>query len=337
MSKENLRFGRRTFLRMAGLTAAGVFLSSCTPKEPTPEPSPTPFPTEAPKPTPTETLKQKWGKVWVIGEGAGTGGPESGLTKNEERFGNFVEQITQQLEVKGESLKQTELFIGVFPRPELDKNGKPKLRTGELNEGNSIFCAYIFGKAGRKEVYCATEGEKGKEAQVGKIPDVFTPEEKIWGASCQEKVNGSVVVSCADGTVYETGKTVFGGDLTKLTSGEETMTGYLFTAVAFQQKELLPSTFFLSIKDEEKLPFLPEGKSKFNLEEFIPEFDLESARFDVWESNPEKDNPHAGYWGLNKGEWVGEKDYKGEQGYGKLFAEGEIKLEAGEVLIGFDS
>ncbi len=344
MSKENPKFGRRDFLRMAGLTAAGVFFSSCALKEPTPqsvsgkseptpeptkvvfptaEPSPTPLPTEAPKPTPTETLKQKWGKVWVIGEGMGTGGPESGLTKGEERFGNFIEQITKQLEAKGESLKQTELFVGAFPRPEVDAKGKPKLQSGELNEKNSILCAYIFGKTGKKEVYCATEGEKGKEAQVGKISDIFTPEEKIWGG-CQEKVDGSVVVSCADGTTYKTEKTVFGADLTKLISEKETMTGYLFTAVAFQQKELSPSTFFLSIKDQKKLP---PGKEGIDIDKFIPAFDLASARFNVWESNPEKDNPYVGNWDLEKGEWRGEQGYEDKEGYQKLFVESNLLLE----------
>ncbi len=349
MSEDSPKFGRRDFLKIAGLTAAGALLSSCAPKEiiptpepkkseptitptvkptetklPTPEPSPTPFPTEVPKPTPTEILREKWGKVWVIGEGVGTGGPESGLTNMEERFGNFIEQITGQLEAKGESLKQAELFVGAFPRPEVDTNGKPKLQSGELSEKNSILCAYIFGKTGMKEVYCATEGEKGKEAQVGKISDVFTPEEKIWGASCQEKADGSVVVSCTDGTTYETEETVFGAGLTKLISEKETMTGYLFTAVAFQQKELSPSTFFLSIKDEKKLPFLPSGKEGIDIDKFIPVFDLASARFNVWESSPEKDNPYVGNWDLNKGEWVGEKGWGGEEGYGKLFVEEDV-------------
>lgn len=323
------RINRRDFLRMAGLTAAGVFFSSCAPqKEPTPAPV-----SKKSEPTPTETLKQKWGKVWVIGEGMGTGGPESGLTKDEERSGNFIEQITKQLEARGESLKQMELFVGAFLKPEVDANGKPKLQSGELNEKNSILCAYIFGKTGKKEVYCATEGEKGKEAQVGKISDVFTPEEKIWG-SCQEKVDGSVIVSCADGMAYKTEKTVFGADLTKLTSEKETMTGYLFTAVAFQQKELLPSTFFLSIKDEKKLPYLPSGKEGFDMDKFISAFDLASARFNVWEMDSQRNNPYIGYWDLEKGEWVGEKDYEGKQGCGRLFVEEEIKLEAGKVLNG---
>ncbi len=192
MSGENPKFGRRDFLRMAGLTAAGVFFSSCALKEPTPqsvsgkseptpeptialtteptkvvfptaEPSPTPLPTEAPKPTPTETLKQKWGKVWVIGEGMGTGGPESGLAKGEERFGNFIEQITKQLETKGESLKQTELFVGAFPRPEVDAKGKPKLQSGELNEKNSILCAYILVKPERKRFIALPKGRREKK------------------------------------------------------------------------------------------------------------------------------------------------------------------------------
>ena len=372
MSEENPRFGRRKFLKMTGLTAAALALASCSPKEPTPkpvsgkteptleptiaptakptetklptpQPSPTPFPTEAPKPTPTEApkptpteiLREKWGKVWEIkeiNEGTGTGGPESGLTKDEERFGNFIEQITKQLEAKGESLKQTELFVGSSPKPEIDAKGKPKLQSGELNEKNSILCAYIFGKTGKKEVYCATEGENGKEALVGKISDVFTPEEKIWGASCQEKVDGSVIVSCADGTTYETRKNFCGAGLTELISEKETMTGHLFTAVAFQQKELSPSTFFLSIKDEKKLPSLPSGKERIDMGKFIPVFDLVLARFNVWESSLEKDNPYVGNWDLEKGEWRGEQGYEGKEGYQKLFVEKTVLPEPTPIL-----
>ena len=351
MSKE---ISRRKFLRMAGLTAAGVFFSSCASKEPTstskPEPkgsepiatvkptetrlppTPTavltriPAPTEAPKPTPTEILREKWGKVWILGGGEGTGGPESGLPKEEERFGSFIEQITRQLEQKGESLKQTELFVGAFPKPLLNEKGKPKFQTvGDQPAGEWLFCAFVFSKTGERRVYCATEQERGIEAQVGAVSEVFTPEPKIWGTGCWEKIDGSRVLSCTDGTTYKPEKTVFGADLTKLTlvSGEETMTGYIFTAVPFQQEQSSPLTFFLSIKDEEKLPFLPSGKEKFDLEKFIAVFDLASARWNVWEDNLEKDYPYVGYWDLEKGEWAGKENYQGEKGYQRLFKEEE--------------
>jgi len=360
MSKE---ISRRKFLRMAGLTAAGVFFSSCASKEPTstskPEPkgsepiatvkptetrlppTPTavltriPAPTEAPKPTPTEILREKWGKVWILGGGEGTGGPESGLPKEEERFGSFIEQITRQLEQKGESLKQTELFVGAFPKPLLNEKGKPKFQTvGDQPAGEWLFCAFVFSKTGERKVYCATEQERGIEAQVGAVSEVFTPEPKIWGTGCWEKIDGSRVLSCTDGTTYKPEKTVFGADLTKLTlvSGEETMTGYIFTAVPFQQEQSSPLTFFLSIKDEEKLPFLPSGKEKFDLEKFIAVFDLASARWNVWEDNLEKDYPYVGYWDLEKGEWAGEKNYEGKEGYQKLFVEKSVLPEPTPTL-----
>lgn len=360
MSKE---ISRRDFLKMAGLTAAGVLFSSCSPKEPTPTaqpeakdkeptavptlkptetklpPTPTavptkvPTPTEAPKPTPTEVLKEKWGKVWLMHQsGAGTGGPESGLTRDEERFGAFIEQITRQLEQKKESLKQTELFVGAFPKPLFDEKGKPKLRkTEEVKDW--LICAFIFSKTGERKVYCATEQEKGKEAQVGAISTVFSPEPRIWGASCQEKVDGSITVSCADGTIYQTEKTVFGSDLTKLISGKETKTGYLFTAKAFQGTDSKPSSFFLTIKDEKKLPHLPDNKSKFNQEKYTVQFSLEQARYNLWEET--KPNPSfIGFWDLEKGEWQGETNYQGKEGYGKLFKEEEMTAEKAPKIEG---
>ncbi len=142
MSEDSPKFGRRDFLKIAGLTAAGAFLSSCTPKEiiptpepkkseptiaptvkptetklPTPEPSPTPFPTEAPKPTPTETpFFSENGPAQVVRfanpeSSGGIGGterptPVDYFQQNKEKVVALGVQITEAIG-KGELPKET--------------------------------------------------------------------------------------------------------------------------------------------------------------------------------------------------------------------------------------
>jgi len=121
MSKENPKFGRRDFLRMAGLTAAGLFFSSCAPKEPTPKPvsgksEPTSEPTIAPT-TPTETpFFSENGPAQIISfanpeSSGGTGGTEGPtpvdyFQQNREKVIALGVQIAEAIG-KGELPKET--------------------------------------------------------------------------------------------------------------------------------------------------------------------------------------------------------------------------------------
>ncbi len=164
MSEDSPKFGRRDFLKIAGLTAAGALLSSCAPKEiiptpepkkseptitptakptevklPTPEPSPTPFPTEAPKPTPTETpFFSENGPAQVIRfanseSSGGIGGterptPVDYFQQNKEKVTALGIQITEAIG-KGELPRETKAE-NVFVIYNVQKEGQ--LAVGEV-------------------------------------------------------------------------------------------------------------------------------------------------------------------------------------------------------------
>jgi len=367
-SKE---IGRRNFLKKVGLATAGFLLNSCRiepisnsdPKQeggenkgPTVSPSPyklvkpvrvesyltsalDPFPVEAPnKAVSPEVLEEKWRKIWVLGRGESTGGAKENLPEKD-RWGNFLERLTKQWEQKGETLAQAELFVGAFPQIKENEQGKPDLQSVESQAEDNLR-AFVLIKGDEEKIYYASEEKGSSEIKIEAIPDLFTPEPKIWGSGCQQKVESSLLISCPDGLAYRREKTTFGADLSRLIpvavgeKGEfseiaegKFMVGYLFTAAPLNEEQSLPETFFLSFKEEEKLPHLPAGKEKLDQDQFITAFDLKTAKWYVWENSKENNYPYVGFWDLERGAWQGEGAYQGEEGYEKLFESSPAPIE----------
>jgi hypothetical protein len=116
------------------------------------------------------------------------------------------------------------------------------------------------------------------------------------------------------------------GEFSEIAEGKS-MVGYLFTAAPLNEERSLPETFFLSFKEEEKLPPLPSGKGKFDQSRFVTVFDLATAKWHMWENSQENNYPYVGFWDLEKGAWQGEGAYQGEEGYEKLFESSPAPIE----------
>lgn len=300
--------------------------------------TPTPFPAPTETPVPTEALEEKWGKIWLLGGGEATGGAEENLPEKD-RLGNFLERLTKQWEQKGETLAQAELFVGAFPQIEENEQGQPDLQSLE-GQAEDNLRAFVLVKGDEEKIYYASEEKGSPEIKIEAISDLFTPEPKIWGSGCQQKVESSLLISCPDGLAYRREKTTFGADLCGLIpvavgengefseiAEEKFMVGYLFTAAPLNEEQSLPETFFLSFKEEEKLPPLPSGKGKFDQSRFVAVFDLATAKWHMWENSQENNYPYVGFWDLEKGAWQGEGAYQGEEGYEKLFESSPAPIE----------